>query len=60
VAANRTKLQLHFRELLNNPTFINGLALAAGNNRWIVEEDYKIMPDYINKLIKLIDQDLNS
>jgi len=60
VAANKNKLQSHFRKLLSNTTFINGLALAAGNNLWIVEDDYKIMQDDINKLIKLIDQNLNS
>ena len=60
VAENKIKLQSHFRKLLSNTTFINGLALAAGNNLWIVEADYKIMLDDINKLIKLIDQDLKT
>ncbi len=60
VDENKTKLQAHFRELLSNTTFINGLALAAGNNLWIVEEDYKIMAEYINNLINLIDQDLKN
>lgn len=59
VSENKIKLQSHFRKLLSNTTFINGLALAAGNNLWIVENDYKIMLDYINKLIMLIDKDLN-
>ena len=60
VAENKIKLQQNFRKLLSNTTFINGLALAAGNNLWIVEEDYKIMLGDINKLIKLIDLDLKN
>jgi hypothetical protein len=60
VTRNRIKLQAHFKTLLNNTTFINGLALAAGNNIWIVEDDYNIMQNKINRLIKLIDQDLNN
>jgi len=60
VSANSIKVRDYFRTLFSNTTFINGLALAAGNNVWIVEEHYNNMLDYINKLIKLIDQDLKS
>ncbi len=59
VAKNSIKLQKAFRGLLNNPKFINGLSLTAGNTKWIVEEHYKSMQEDVNKLIKLIDQDLN-
>jgi len=57
---NKIKLQQNFRTLLSNTTFINGLAFAAGNNRWIVEDHYNTMLEYSDKLIKLIDQDLNT
>jgi hypothetical protein len=60
VAANSIKVRNHFKTLFSNTTFINGLALAAGNNLWIVEEHYNNMLDDIHKLIKLIDQDLNN
>jgi len=58
VNENKIKLQQNFRTLFNNTKFINGLALAAGNNRWIVEDHYDTMLREISKLIRLIDQDL--
>ncbi len=60
VAKNSIKLQKAFRRLLNNSKFINGLALTAGNTKWIVEEHYKSMQKDVNKLIKLIDHDLKN
>ena len=60
VAENKTTIQQNYRTLFNNTTFINGLALAAGNNRWITEDHYETMLDYSNKLIRLIDLDLKT
>jgi len=60
VAENKIKLQRNFKRLFNNTTFLNGLALAAGNNLWIVEEEYNRMLNDINKLVELIELDLKS
>jgi Family of unknown function (DUF6090) len=60
VKKNTEKIREQYRLLFNNTSFINGLALTAGNILWLIEEDYNKMQDIVNKLIKLIDQDLET
>jgi uncharacterized membrane protein YgaE (UPF0421/DUF939 family) len=60
VAKNSDKLKKRYQILFNNTLFINGLALTAGNILWMIEENYNKMQDIVNKLIKLIDQDLET
>ena len=60
ILKNPVKLRKNFRMLFNNTMFINGLALATGNNLWIVNVNYANMLNDINKLIELIDQDIKS
>lgn len=60
VSRNSDKLKKQYLRLFNNTLFINGLALTAGNIPWMIEEDYNKMQETVNKLIKLIDQDLET
>jgi hypothetical protein len=60
VSINSDKLKEQYEILFNNTTFINGLALTAGNISWIIEQDYNKMLENINILIKLIDLDLKN
>ena len=58
VKKNTEKIKEQYRLLFNNTSFINGLALTAGNLLWLIKDDYNKMQEIVNKLIKLIDQDL--
>ena len=60
VKKNTEKIKEQYRLLFNNTLFINGLALTAGNLLWMIEEDYNKMQEIVNKLLKLIDQDLET
>ena len=60
VNKNEEKLKEQYRLLFNNTSFINGLALTAGNLLWLIDEDYNKMQETVNKLILLIDQDLKT
>ena len=60
VKKNAEKLKEQYRLLFNNTSFINGLALTAGNLLWMIEEDYNKMQEIVNKLLKLIDKDLET
>ncbi len=56
VAANHSKLKEKYAQLLKDATFINGLALSAGNNQYMVQS-YDDMISDINKLMSLIDKE---
>jgi hypothetical protein len=58
VKKNTEKIKEQYRLLFNDTLFINGLALTAGNLLWLIKDDYNKMQEIVNKLIKLIDQDL--
>ena len=60
VKKNAEKLKEQYRLLFNNTSFINGLALTAGNILWLIDEDYNKMQETVNKLIKLIDKELET
>ena len=60
VKKNTEKIKEQYRLLFNDTLFINGLALTAGNLLWMIEEDYNKMQEIVNKLLKLIDQDLET
>ena len=60
VKKNAEKLKEQYRLLFNNSSFINGLALTAGNLLWLIKDDYNKMQEIVNKLLKLIDQDLET
>lgn len=60
VKKNAEKLKEQYRLLFNNTSFINGLALTAGNILWLIDEDYNKMQEIVNKLILLIDEDLET
>jgi len=60
VKKNTEKIKKQYRLLFNDTLFINGLALTAGNQLWLIEDDYNKMQEIVNKLIKLIDQDLET
>jgi len=54
---NKEHLASQYRKLLNNNTFINGLALAGGNNQYLINQ-YDQMLLEISTLIALINDDL--
>ena len=58
VKKNTEKIKEQYRLLFNDTLFINGLALTAGNLLWLIKDDYNKMQEIVNKLIKLMDQDL--
>ena len=58
VKKNTEKIKEQYRLLFNDTLFINGLALTAGNLLWLIKDDYNKMQETVNKLIKLIDKDL--
>lgn len=60
VLENSSILKKKYSELFNNTAFINGLALAAGNILWLIEDHYDGMQETIKKLNILIDQDLRN
>jgi Family of unknown function (DUF6090) len=60
VKKNTEKIKEQYRLLFNDTLFINGLALTAGNLLWLIKDDYNKMQEIVNKLIKLIDQDLET
>jgi hypothetical protein len=57
INANTTNLRQDYLKLFKDNTFLTGLAYAAGNNLYLVEQ-YHIMLTQINSLIKLIDKEL--
>ena len=60
VKKNTEKIKEQYRLLFNDTLFINGLALTAGNLLWLIKDDYNKMQEIVNKLLKLIDQDLET
>jgi hypothetical protein len=60
VKKNTEKIKEQYRLLFNDTLFINGLALTAGNLLWLIEDDYNKMQEIVNKLIKLIDKELET
>ena len=60
VLNNSDILEKKYRELFNNTAFINGLALAAGNIDWLIDDHYDDMLEIIKKLDILIEQNLRN
>ena len=60
VKKNTEKIKEQYRLLFNDTLFINGLALTAGNLLWLIKDDYNKMQEIVNKLIKLIDKELET
>ncbi len=59
MAQRADQVRQSYEALLSNVIFINGLALSAGNNAYMID-DYNTMLHEIQNLIKLIDADLNT
>jgi len=60
VKKNTEKIKEQYRLLFNDTLFINGLALTAGNLLWLIKDDYDKMQEIVNKLIKLIEKELET
>ena len=54
ISTNKEKLAAEYEKLLNNPVFINGVALAGGNSVYLVSVYDRVLDD-ISELIKRID-----
>ena len=59
IDANTTSLRKDYLKLFEDNTFLTGLAYAAGNNLYLIDQ-YHIMLAQIYSLIKLIDNELKN
>ena len=58
VARNEEILKKQYEELLNNPTFVNGVMLAGGNSIYLVSVYDRVLQD-IAELIEKIDKSIS-
>lgn len=57
ISKNKEELTKEYEKLLNNPKFINGVALAGGNSVYLVSVYDRVLSD-ISELIDLIETEL--